>query len=121
LLLTPKTSCLKIRPENKIKNCSVHVFCDSDWAGNSEKIISVTGFIVYLMNVPFCWRSKTQRGVTLSSSENDYVAFSEAVKGIKFIYYLLIEIEIEVNLLITVKTNNVGVMLMASSVVNTSH
>jgi hypothetical protein len=76
------------------------------------------------MNVPFCWRSKTQRGVTLSSSENNYVAFSEAVKGIKFIYYLLIEIEIEVNLPITVKTDNVGAMFMAqnaSSVVRTRH
>jgi hypothetical protein len=44
------------------------------WAGNSEKIISVIGFIVYLMNLPFCWISKAQRGVTLSSSKAEYVA-----------------------------------------------
>jgi hypothetical protein len=42
--------------------------------------------------------------VTLSSSEAEYVAMSEAVKEIKFIYYLLREIGIEVNLPITVKT-----------------
>jgi hypothetical protein len=84
-----KTFCLKIRPRNKIKNWILHVFCDSDWAGDSEKRISVTGFIVYLMNVQVCWRSKAQRGVTLSSSEVEYVAMSEAVKKIKFIYYLL--------------------------------
>jgi hypothetical protein len=55
-----KTFCLKIRPENKIKNGILRVFCDSDWAGNSEKRISVTGFIVCLMNVPVCWKPKEE-------------------------------------------------------------
>jgi hypothetical protein len=76
------------------------------------------------MNVPVCCRSKAQRGVTLSSSKAKYVAISEAVKEIKFIYYLLREIGIEVNLPITVKTDNVGAMFMAqnaSSSVRTRH
>jgi hypothetical protein len=67
------------------------------------------------MNVPVCWRSKAQRGVTLSSSKAEYVAISEAVKEIKFIYYLLREIGIEVNLPITVKTDNVGAMFVAQN------
>jgi hypothetical protein len=41
--------------------------------------------------------------VTLSSSKAEYVTISEAVKELKFIYYLLREIGIEVNLPITVK------------------
>jgi hypothetical protein len=64
------------------------------------------------MNVPVCWRSKAQRRVALSSSKAKYVAISEAVKEIKFIYYLLREIGIEVNLPITVKTDNVDAMFM---------
>jgi hypothetical protein len=67
------------------------------------------------MNVPVCWRSKAQRGVTVSNSEAKYVAISEAVKEIKFIYYLLREIGIEDNLPITVKTDNVGAMFMAQN------
>jgi hypothetical protein len=84
----------------------------------------VTGFIVYLMNVPVCWRSKAQRGVTLSSSEAEYVAISEAVKEIKFIYYLLQGIGINIELPIIVKTDNIGAMFMAqnsSSGVRTRH
>jgi formyltetrahydrofolate synthetase len=80
------------------------VFCDSDWAGDSETRISVTGFILYLMNVPVCWRSKSQKGVTLSSTETEYVAMSETVKEFKFIYYLLLNISIQVKLPIIVKT-----------------
>ena len=76
------------------------------------------------MNVPVCWRSKAQKGVTLSSSEAEYVAMSEAVKEIRFIYYLLRDIGIEVDLPILVKTDNVGAMFMAqnaSSGVRTRH
>jgi hypothetical protein len=123
-VIDTQTFCLKICPENKIKNWSLHVFCDSDWEGNSEKRISVTVFIVYLMNVPVCRRSKAQRSVTLSSSKAEYVANSEAVKVIKFIHYLLRDIGIEVNLPITVKTDNVAAMFMAqnaSSGVRTRH
>jgi hypothetical protein len=97
-VIDTKNFCLRIRPEFKEKNWSLRVFCDSDWAGDSDTRISVTGFILYLMNVPVCWRSKAQKGVTLSSSEAEYVAMSEAVKEIRFIYYLLQDIGIEVHL-----------------------
>jgi DNA-dependent RNA polymerase auxiliary subunit epsilon len=55
---------------------------------NSEKRISVTGFIVYLLNLPVCWRSKAQRGVVLSSIKAENVAISEAANEIKFIYHI---------------------------------
>jgi hypothetical protein len=100
------------------------VFCDSDWAGDSETRVSVTVFILYLMNVPVCWQSKSQKGVTLSSSEAEYVAMSEAVKEVNFMYYLLRDIGIEVKLPIILKTDNVGAMFMAqksSSGVRTRH
>jgi hypothetical protein len=73
-------------------------YCNSNWAGDAETRISVTGFIIYLLGVPICWRSKGQKGVTLSSSEAEYVAISEAVKEIRFIYYLLESIEMNVKL-----------------------
>jgi hypothetical protein len=36
----------------------------------------VTGFIIHLLNVPICWNSTSQKGVTLSSTEAKYVAIS---------------------------------------------
>jgi hypothetical protein len=112
-VIDTKNFRLKIKPEFKGENWSLQVFCDSDWAGDSETRISVTGFILYLMNVLSCWRSKSQKGVTLSSSDAEYVAMSEAVKEVKFIFYLLRDIGIEVELPIIVKTDNVGAMFMA--------
>ena len=98
-VIDTKTFCLKIHPKIENKNWNFKLFCDSDWAGDPETRISVTGFIVYLLNVPVCWRSKAQKGVMLSSSEAEYVAISEATKEIKFIFYLLRDIGIEVELL----------------------
>jgi hypothetical protein len=90
-------------------------FSDSDWAGDPETRISVTGFIVYPQNVPVCWRSKAQRGVTLSSSEAEYVAMSAAVKEIRFIYFSLKDIGIEVELPIVVKSDNIGALFMSQN------
>jgi hypothetical protein len=77
--------------------------------------VSVTGSIIYLLNVPICWRSKSQKGVTLLSTEAEYVAISEAVKELKFIYYLLNDLHIKVNLLNVVKTDNIGAIFMSEN------
>jgi hypothetical protein len=52
-IIDTKNVCLRIRPKAKIRNWSLHVFSDSVWAGYSETRISVTGFMVYLMNVTY--------------------------------------------------------------------
>jgi hypothetical protein len=84
------------------------IFSDSDWAGDPETRVSVTGFIIYLLSIPICWHSKSQKGVTLLSTEAKYVAIFEAVNELKFTYYLLSDLHIKVNLRIVVKTDNLG-------------
>jgi hypothetical protein len=75
----------------------------------------VTGFIIYLLNVPIRWRSKSQKGVTLSSTDAEYVTISEAIKELKFIYHLLSDLHIKVNLPIVVKTDNIGAIFMSEN------
>ena len=123
-VLDTKLYCLKLQPKHESEEWDLVSYCDSDWAGDPESRISVTGFIMYLLGVPICWRSKAQKGVTLSSSEAEYVAMSEAVKEIRFIYYLLKSMCIEVQLPIIVRCDNVGAIFMAensSSGVRTRH
>jgi hypothetical protein len=77
--------------------------------------VSVTGFIIYLLNVPICWLFKSQNGVTLLSTEAEYVAISEAVKELKFIYYLLSDLHIKVKLPVVVKTDIIGAIFMSEN------
>ena len=61
------------------------------------------------------WKSKSQKSVTLSYSEAEYMALSESAKEIKFIYQLLQSIEIEIKLPITVRVDNVGAIFMSKN------
>jgi hypothetical protein len=85
-VINTKTFGLKVQPrlDNNL-GLDLKIFCGRNWAGDPETRVSVTGFIIYLLNVLICWRSKSQKGVTLSSTEAEYVAISKAVKELKFI------------------------------------
>jgi hypothetical protein len=61
------------------------------------------------------WKSKQQQSVTLSSSEAEYVALSEAAKELKFVAQTLESIRIKVKYPITVFVDNVGAIFMAEN------
>jgi hypothetical protein len=52
--------------------------------------------------------SKGQKGVTLSSSEDKYVAMPQALKETRFVYYFLVSLRISVKLPINVRTDIIG-------------
>ena len=110
-VLDTESFCLKIQPKADEKDWDLVVYSNSDWDGDTENRIRITGFIIYLLGVPICCRSKGQKGATLSRSEAEYVAMSEAVKDIRFIYYLLESLGISVTLPIVVRTDNIGAIL----------
>jgi hypothetical protein len=98
---------LKVEPIlNEDQEWSIIVYSDSDYAGDSEMRISVTGFVVYLLGVAISWKSKAQKSVTLSSSEPEFVALSETAKEIKFIVQVLLSLGIPVKFPIVVQLDN---------------
>ena len=56
------------------------------------------GGIVYLNDTPIGWNSKKMTGVTLSSTEAEYVSMSEGMKDLKFVYMCLKYLKMKVNL-----------------------
>ena len=85
-VLDTKNLGLKIEPtEGRNTPSDLVCFSDSDYAGDPETRCSVYGYVLYIKGVPVAWRSKGQRSVTLSSSEAEWIALSEAVKEIMFI------------------------------------
>jgi hypothetical protein len=90
-------------------------YSDADFAGDKETQISVTGYVVYFMNVPVCWRSHGQKSVTLLTTEAEYVACSEVVKEVLFILQLLKHLWVEVQLPIRVHVDNIGAIFLAEN------
>ena len=74
-----------------------------------------------MLGVPVSWRSKSQKSVSLSSSEAEYIALSEASKEVMFVAQLLESMQITVKYPVMVRVNNVGAIFMASNIMTTSH
>ena len=80
----------------------------------------MSGYVLYVKGVSVCWKSKTQRSVTLSSTEAEWIALLEATKEIVFVLQLLESLEIKVNLPITVRVDNTGAIFMSKNINTTS-
>ena len=51
---------LKIEPEKMTEDkWVIKVYTGSDWAGDKDSRISVSGYVLFLMNVPILWKSKS--------------------------------------------------------------
>ena len=85
----------------------LEAFSDNDFANDKETRISVYGYVFYSCGVPVAWKSKSMRSVVLSTTEAEYVAISEVVKEIKFIYQLLESMDVKVPLPIKVRVDNI--------------
>jgi hypothetical protein len=113
---------LKLQPFVLLKDdmVSMTMYTDSDWAGDKESRRSISGYIIFLMDCPVLWKSKQQVSVTLSSSEAEYVALSEAAKEIKFISQALVSLGMKVKYPIIVKVDNVGAIFMSENITATN-
>jgi hypothetical protein len=90
------------------------------WAGDKENRQGVSGYVVFLLGVPILWKSKSQKSITLSSSEAEYFAMSEAAKDVRFIAMVLELLGIKVQIPVTVMVDNIGAIFMAENVSDTS-
>jgi hypothetical protein len=59
--LDMKNFCLKICLKIDQTSWNIRVFCDSNWARDTETRISVTGFIDYLQGEAIGWLTHTQK------------------------------------------------------------
>ena len=64
---------------------SLEVFADADYAAKGTDRLSVSGGLIMCGGASVCWFSRTQKCVTLSTSEADYVALGNAVKKLLFL------------------------------------
>lgn len=66
-------------------------FCDADWAGDSIKRKSRSGYIFILGNGPISWNSVKQTCIAQSSAEAEYYAGGEATTEAIWIRHILEE------------------------------
>jgi len=62
---------------DKLSNKSIIAHSDSDWTQDPESHKSVTGYFTLIAHRVTFWMSHQQKTVTLSSTETEYIAFSD--------------------------------------------
>ena len=115
-VLDTKEYTLKMKPKingNHLMN--IEGYCDSDYAGDKDNRRSITGLVIYLCGAPICWRSKSQRGVTLSTTESEYYAMSELCSELLFIKQILEFLNMSVEYPMVVRVDNIGAMFLANN------
>jgi hypothetical protein len=104
---------LKMRAPNDRR---VVAFIDSDYASDRGDRKSISGYLVTIGGCLVSWQSKKQTGVTLSSTESEFVATSMAATEIKFVVSLLPQIfKCPPTLPSILKEDNTGAIFMAKN------
>ncbi|SMY29126.1 unnamed protein product [Zymoseptoria tritici ST99CH_1A5] len=62
------------------RDLDLHMFVDSDWAGDPNERKSTTGWTAMFAGAAISWASKKQTSIALSTMEAEYIAASEAAK-----------------------------------------
>ena len=71
-----------------LSGISLEVFADADYASKATDRLSVSGGLIMCGGASVCWFSRTQKCVTLSTSEAEYVALGDAVKELLFLIHV---------------------------------
>ena len=96
-VIDTKNLGLKIEPTgNYNKPWEIICFSNSKYSEDLVSRQSISGFILYVLDILVSWQSKLQKSVSLSSSKMEYIALSEAVKEVMFVVQLLGSMKIAV-------------------------
>jgi hypothetical protein len=109
-VLDTKAKGLKIAPDAGKEMLTG--ICDASFAPDKNTRRSITGWMILLFGTLISWKSKMQKGVTISSTEAEYVAISEMCMELMFIKQVLESMQMEVITPIKVYTDNLGAIYM---------
>ena len=86
----------------------IESFADADWAGDETDRKSTSGTVIMVNDTPLVWKSKKQVGVSLSSTEAEFVSISECLKSTKWVHTILEEMNMLAQGPTTFYEDNVG-------------
>ena len=112
-ILKTRNQMLKFMPTSEKDKWEFKCMCDSDYAGDKDNRLSVTGYCIYINGCLISWKSWAQKCQTLSSTGAEYVALSEICCKILFVKMLPEVLCEKIEYPITVYCDNVGAIYLA--------
>ena len=107
-------SYLQLQPSTEQRGELV-AYSDSNYASDKGNRKSVSGMAIYYCGTLIGWRSKAQQCTTLSSTEAEYVACSQAATELEFVRQILESMGVNIQLPMTVFVDNTGAIELAQN------
>ena len=115
-VINTKDKMFKMKVERSQNNIfNIVGYSNANYASDKDTRRSITGLIIYLCGIPIAWRSKSQKCVTLSTTESEYYALSELCSEIIYIKNTLEFLRVKVQYPIIVRVDNVGAMFLGNN------
>lgn len=93
---------------------AIRAYSDADWGSETDERRSCSGLVVIMSGGAISWASKRQPIMALSSTEAEYIALSAATKEILWFIQLASEIDIKIDLPITIHCDNRSAIELAN-------
>ncbi|CAN1268353.1 Retrovirus-related Pol polyprotein from transposon TNT 1-94 [Linum perenne] len=93
----------------------LHGFSDSDWAGCPDSRRSTTGFCIFIGDSLVSWKSKKQTTISRSSTEAEYRALAAVTCELKWLSYLLLDLQHAVSQPISLYSDSSSAIKMAEN------
>ena len=89
--------------------------CDADWAGEWDTAKSTTGFAFSGGSGAISWKAGTQAIITHSSTEAELVALDSAVRELRYLKQLLLDLDVDVDVPVEVFQDNMSTIRLVQS------
>ena len=66
---------------------------NQEWSEEASSVLSRTGYVILYANCPIIWASKLQTEIALSTTESEYIAFSQSLRDVIPLINLLRELD----------------------------
>lgn len=108
------TKSMKLKLGNDKYEEKLKCYVDADWAGDQEDRKSSSGYCFIFSGALISWVSRKQTSVSLSSTEAELIAFSEAVRELIWIERLLQDFDEQIENPINIYEDNQGCIKLLS-------
>ncbi|UYV74129.1 hypothetical protein LAZ67_11002199 [Cordylochernes scorpioides] len=88
-----RTKHYKIKLSN-VNRGILNAYSDANWGRHLTNRHSTSGYILYLDDTLFTWKSRKQKCIALSSMESEFIALTESVKETIWYFNILKEIDV---------------------------
>jgi hypothetical protein len=114
--LDTKSLALKLQPKQD-RMFTLTAYSDSEYGGDRETRASVYGYIVFFCGAPTSWKSKSNKSISLSTTEAEYFASSETAKELRFVNNIIMSIgqDRHMQYPMTIRVDNTGAIYLANN------